>query len=158
MLIIRIVLLLVVAAWAVLRHFQAPAGIVFALDDPRAEAAKQQARETLGEFWAAFEAGAPEDRDFGLKFDLNHGSGLPDRELIWALDITREDGVIRGTLGNPPLNPAFQMGQSVVVPAEAIVDWAFFRSGVAHGHYLTRLMIEQSPDRHARQARAALGW
>jgi uncharacterized protein YegJ (DUF2314 family) len=156
--IILLALAVLGALYLLWRSRQPPAGMVFALDDPRAENAKRQARDTLPEFWAALEAGVPTDSEFGLKFDLNHGTGLPDRELIWALDISRVDGVIRGRLGNPPINPAFREGDSVTIAPEAIADWAFFRSNVAHGHHLTRLMIELSPPRDAAQARKALGW
>ena len=146
------------ALYLLWRSRQPPAGMVFALDDPRAEAAKRQARDTLPEFWAALEAAAPTDSEFGLKYDLNHGTDHPDRELIWALDISRVDGVIQGRLGNPPLNPAFREGDLVTINPDVIVDWAFFRDNVAHGHHLTRLMIELSAPRDAAQARAALGW
>ena len=77
------------ALWLLWRRLTPPAGMVFDLDDPRMEIAKQTARDTLPEFWAALAAEAAGDSDFGLKFDLNHGRGLPDRELIWATGVTR---------------------------------------------------------------------
>ena len=147
------------AIWLFWRRFARPAGMVFDLDDPRMAAAKQQARDSLPEFWAAFDAAQPGDTDFGLKFDLNHGLGLPDRELIWAMGISRSaDGSIQGQLANPPRNRDFAAGQTVGIAPEAIVDWCFFRNDVAHGHHITRLMIENSAPHHAAEARKQLGW
>lgn len=155
---VLVVIGLAALVWLVLRQRRRPPGMQFALDDPRMAAAKQAARDTLGEFWAALDAAAPGDTDFGLKFDLNHGSGLPDRELIWAMGVTRADGVIRGTLANPPLNRAFKAGDSVEIAPNAIVDWCFFRNDVAHGHHITRLRIELSSPQDAAAARRQLGW
>jgi uncharacterized protein YegJ (DUF2314 family) len=154
-----IALVVLAAIWLLWRRFAQPAGIAFDLDDADMATAKQQARDSLPEFWAAFEAAAPGDTDFGLKFDLNHGLGLPDRELIWAMAIARaDDGSIQGQLANPPRNRDFAAGQSVIIAPDAIVDWCFFRNNVAHGHHITRLMIERSPPRRAAQARQQLGW
>ena len=86
---LMIALAVLAALWLLRRWLSPPAGMVFDLDDPRVAAAKQLARDTLPEFWAALAAAAPGDSDFGLKFDLNHGRGLPDRELIWAMGVTR---------------------------------------------------------------------
>ena len=116
------------ALWLLWRRLSPPAGMVFKLCEPRMEIAKQTARDTLPEFWAALAAAAPGDSDFGLKFDLNHGRGLPDRELIWAMGVTRDaDGSLHGHLANPPRNRDFSAGQSVVINPATIVDWCFFR-------------------------------
>jgi uncharacterized protein YegJ (DUF2314 family) len=154
-----IALAVLVAVWLLWRRFSPPAGMVFDLDDPRMAASKQQAQDSLPEFWSALDAAQPGDTDFGLKFDLNHGLDLPDRELIWATGITRGgDGTIHGQLANPPLNRDFTAGQTVTIAPEAIVDWCYFRNDVAHGHHISRLMIELSPPHIAAQARKQLGW
>jgi len=156
---LMIALAVLAALWLLRRWLSPPAGMVFDLDDPRVAAAKQQARDTLPEFWAALAAAAPGDSDFGLKFDLNHGRGLPDRELIWAMGVTRDaDGSLYGHLANPPRNRDFSAGQTVTINPETIVDWCFFRNDVAHGHHITRLMIDISPPRDAAEARKQLGW
>lgn len=159
MLIIGFVVLAAIATGIlVLRWYSPPAGMVFGKDDPHLDQAKAQARAEITEFWAALAAGAPGDTDFMLKFDLCHGRGLDHKESIWARDITRSDGIIRGRLANPPLDTAFKEGDTVEIAPEAIDDWCFFRNNVAHGHFVTRLMIANSPARHARQARKELGW
>jgi uncharacterized protein YegJ (DUF2314 family) len=156
---VLIAIALAAVVWLMWRRFAAPAGMVFDLDDPRMEIAKQKARDTLPEFWAALAAAAPGDSDFGLKFDLNHGRGLPDRELIWAMGVTRDgDGSLHGHLANSPRNRDFSAGEKVTINPETIVDWCFFRNDVAHGHHITRLMIDLSPPRDAAEARKQLGW
>ena len=120
------------------RSFDGGAGTVFEKDDPRLLIAKQRAHETLPAFWGALERGDPLDEMFVLKFNLNHDSGLADSELIRAGDIVRRDGRIFGTLVNEPLNTQFRIDQEVEILAETIVDWGYFREGVAR-HHVTRL-------------------
>jgi hypothetical protein len=45
-----------------------------------------------------------------------------------------------------------------VIDPATIVDWCFFRNDIAHGHNITRLMIDLSSPRDAAQARKQLGW
>ena len=100
-----VVIAIALAAVLAWRHFSTPAGVDFELGAAWLLEAKQQANASLPDFWAAFDAAAANDSDFMLKFDLNHGRGLPDRESIWAGEISRADGVIRGRLANPPRPP-----------------------------------------------------
>jgi uncharacterized protein YegJ (DUF2314 family) len=134
------------------------AGTVFEKDDPRLLAAKQQARGTLPEFWAALDSCDPANEFFALKFDLNHGRGLIDNESIWASDLERREGRIFGTLLNQPVNLEFKEGQRVEIAPEAIDDWGYFRDGVAQGHFVTRVMLESATPRVAKFQKEAMGW
>ncbi|MBA4308586.1 MAG: hypothetical protein C0429_17805 [Sphingopyxis sp.] len=140
------------------RLFAGGTGMAFDKDDPRLVEAKQQARATLPQFWAALEARDPATRDFMLKFNLNHGTGHRDNESIWACDIRRDVGRIFGSLANHPRNPAYREGQEVEIAPEAIDDWGYFRGSVAQGHHVSRLMIETAPAGTARMQRQAMGW
>ncbi len=140
------------------RHFAGGAGAVFEKDDPRLLAAKTEARGSLPAFWAALEEGDPANRDFMLKFNLNHGSGLADNESIWAVEVERRDGRIFGKLGNQPVNRNYRAGQEVEIAPEAIDDWGYFREDVAQGNYVTRLMLETAPAGVAKRQREAMGW
>lgn len=155
---LAIALATITLAWLAWRLLMPPAGMVFDFADPRLLAAKQQARATLPDFWAACEAVAPGDSDFMLKFDLNHGRGLVDRESIWADVVAHENGVIRGQLANPPRNGDFREGDVVEIAPDSIDDWAFMRGGVAQGHYVTRVIVELGPPSMARETKQALGW
>ncbi len=161
-LIVAILIAAVIAVAALLvlarRRSAAPAGLILDPEDPRFLAAKQQARASLPDFWAAHAAAAPGDSDFMVKFDLNHGRGLADRESIWADIVSLDDGAIQGRLANPPRNRDFREGDIVKIAPEAIDDWAFMRNGVAQGHFVTRVMIEVGPPAMAREAKQALGW
>jgi uncharacterized protein YegJ (DUF2314 family) len=157
----NVALIVIAAALALIllrRWLGRPRGVIFDLDDPDVAVAKQQARDNLPTFRAALDAAGPDDSDFMLKFDLCHGRGRDHKESIWARDIERRDGVIHGRLANAPDDPAFRQGDAVVIDPAAIDDWCFFRRNVAQGHFVTRLMIERSPPRHAAQARRDLGW
>jgi uncharacterized protein YegJ (DUF2314 family) len=75
------------------------------------------------------------------------------------MGVTRDgDGSLHGHLANPPRNRDFSAGEKVTINPETIVDWCFFRNDVAHGHHITRLMIDLSPPRDAAEARKQLGW
>ncbi|OYQ35444.1 hypothetical protein CHU93_01695 [Sandarakinorhabdus cyanobacteriorum] len=151
--------LALVAAFLLLRRwFGPPRGVHFAPDDPQLLAAKARARDGMPDFWAALIAADPADTDFMIKFNLHHGRAGAAPESIWARAIERRDGAIHGRLANPPLDPAWNEGDAVVIDPAAIDDWCFFRNNVAIGHFITRVMIERSAPHHAAQARKALGW
>lgn len=150
------IVVLLLYAW--IRSYDGGAGTAFQKDDPRLLAAKQQARESLPEFWAAMEASDPRDECFALKFNLLHGTGSADNESIWASDIERRDGRIFGKLQNEPVHEGFAIGQEVEIAPESIDDWGFWRDGVGQGHYVTRLMIETAPAGTARHQRKVMGW
>lgn len=143
-------------AFLVWRFLQPVDGVIFSKDDAALQAAKAEARATLPEFWGAFEARDPGDSEFALKFDLS--SGAEDGELIWALDIERRQGRIFGVLGNPPLDRRYAEGDRVEIDPEHVVDWCFFRNGVAHGHFTTKAMFPHMPPRAVVEGKAALGW
>lgn len=152
-LLVVIGLVLAVLIW---RSLQPVAGVVFPKDDPALQAAKAEARASLSQFWNAFDARHPGDSEFGLKVRLDTGDG--DSELIWALDIERRGEHISGILGNRPVNPAYAEGQRVEIDAATIVDWCYFRDGVAQGHFTTRAMFPHMPARMVAEGKAALGW
>lgn len=153
-----LLLALLAGLWLLRRWYRPPTGVVFDQDDPRLAAAKDAARASLPEFWAALAAAGPDDSDFMLKFNLNHGRDGGDAESIWARDIVLTDGSIHGRLANPPRDPARREGDAVVIDPAAIDDWCFFRGNVAQGHFVTRVMNDASAPHHAAQARRALGW
>lgn len=133
-----------------------PAGAMIDADDPAMQAAKAEARATLPIFWAAFDARDPANAEFSLKFDLHCGEGVA--ELIWALDIERDQGRIFGILGNTPRDADHAEGDRVEIDPAHIVDWCFFRCGVAQGHFTTKAMFPHMPPKMVAEGKAALGW
>lgn len=128
------------------------------VDDVAVNAAKQQARAGLDDFFARLDAPKPSESDFGLKFDLNHGH--PERgqaEIIWASDISRGlDGEIYGVLDNVPATAGFANGQRVEIPRESIADWAIRVGDKFQGHYTTRVLIAQLPEAEADAVKSQL--
>jgi uncharacterized protein YegJ (DUF2314 family) len=139
------IMLLGLAGMLIYFSFFGRAGVAFDKDDPRLLAAKQRAKASLPQFWAALKSGDSSHSDFMLKFNLNHGLNLDDNESIWAYDIVLSNGKIRGNLANEPINEAFEIDQEIEIAVEAIDDWAYISDGSAQGHHVTRLMIEVAP-------------
>ena len=135
--------------------FEAPPGVAFDRHDPEKIAATEEARRTLPLFWKAFDNPAPDECDFALKFNLNPRE---DAEFIWAYDLKREDGRIYGKLGNEPFQPGYSPDQFYEINPDDIVDWTYYKAGVAQGHFITRVMFRHIPKRFVRRAERALGW
>ena len=114
-------------------------------DDPIMNAAKAEARSTLPEFWERLAKPSLFETAFALKYDLNHGHPeRGDAELIWAGNVQKKkDGRIVARLDNAPVTQGFVVGQMVVIPEEAIVDWQIEREGKLDGHYTTRILLSQ---------------
>lgn len=132
-----------------------PAGVAFDRDDPEKIAATEEARRTLPQFWKAFENPAPDECDFALKFNLTPEK---DAEFIWAYDLKLEDGRIYGKLGNEPVDPGYSPDQFYEINPADIVDWTYYKAGVAQGHFITRVMFKHMPKRFVTKTERALGW
>jgi uncharacterized protein YegJ (DUF2314 family) len=130
--------------------------VSFSDSDPAMEAAKAQGQATLTEFLKRLAAPAADEQDFAVKFNLTPDA---DAEFIWANNLQVEpDGNLTGALANEPLDQRFQAGERVTIDRSQIVDWAYFKGKVAHGHYTTRVMLNQASPEKAAQIRASLGW
>ena len=127
-------------------------------DDPVMNAAKAEARASLPEFWERLAKPTMLERNFGLKYDLNHGHPeRGDAELIWTTDVRKDkDGRIFARLNNVPLTDGYVHGQSVEIPEAAIVDWQIEREGRLDGHYTTRILLTQVSPEEAEMIRATL--
>jgi len=124
--------------------------------DPAMEAAKAKGRATLPEFFQHLASPAVDESDFSVKFNLTPDH---DAEFIWANGLrVGSDGELTGALANEPLDERFQMGQRVPIARQRIIDWAYFKAGVAKGHHTTRVMLEQATPEQAAEIREALGW
>jgi uncharacterized protein YegJ (DUF2314 family) len=92
-------------------------------DDPRLEAAEQEARRRSPEFEKAFRAKA--GLHFAVKTSL---SGNGNREHLWVTVQDIEEGKIKGTVGNDPVDLGdWKFGSPVEVAISDIEDWLFVR-------------------------------
>jgi uncharacterized protein YegJ (DUF2314 family) len=125
--------------------------------DPEVIAAKERARQTLAEFWQAHINPTPEMDYFALKIELpDMDDGV--RESLWLSEISEREGRIYGRIDNDTIHPDFHCGQVIPVDPDRIVDWMYAVNRKVRGHFLTRVMVKQSPKRLARRVKKELGW
>lgn len=124
--------------------------------DPEMNAARARARKEVPGFLLHVITPRPDESDFMVKYDL-----LPETdeaEYIWADIVSRQPGAVTATLANKPVDDRFELGQTVVIRDEQIVDWGYRRDGVMQGHYTTRVMIDRMPEARAAEIRRLMGW
>jgi uncharacterized protein YegJ (DUF2314 family) len=122
-------------------------------EDADMNAAIAEAQSALPQFLELL-AGADEERESaGFKFPLGGW------EHIWVNDVRRDGEFLTGRLGNVPVQEGYQMGDTVRVPIKEVSDWTYTdRSGFAHGHFTTRVLLDRMPSEQANEIREALGW
>ncbi len=135
---------------AMLSRFYAlkPDGTIgVAADDPEMAAAITAARATLPQYWQVFEHREQGETDFSLKVKTSDTHGT---EHFWAVDISRKDGVVYGTIDNEPrLVTSAKPGGRVLVRSEDISDWGFIRNGRIHGKHTLRVLMKRMPPKEA---------
>jgi uncharacterized protein YegJ (DUF2314 family) len=91
-------------------------------EDEQLEAAKEEARRRWPEFVALFKSrDVSKELPFILKAPFSDKSKT---EFMWMEVIALDDELVTGTLANTPHElVGFREGQTVTVPAGAIVDW-----------------------------------
>ncbi len=101
------------------------------------ESAIEQARATLDEFSARIQTPSPTRTFAALKVRFTH----TDRtvEFIWVDNVTYENGVFRGLVGDDLPDLGLSAGDPVKVKGEDIVDWMIVEDGKLIGGYTIRL-------------------
>ncbi len=131
----------------------ADAIIEFSDSDPAMNEAILQARAALPEFLAVLEN--PPDGTVGISFKFP----LEGYEHIWVSDVYRVDDTLYGLLSNNPAAPGWALGDGVAVPISDVTDWTYGdASGVAHGAYTVRVMLDRMSPEDAEATRRAYGW
>jgi uncharacterized protein YegJ (DUF2314 family) len=109
--------------------------------DPEMTAAIQAARETIGNFFAAFEAPEPGQTAFLLKIRYIKG----DRsEHIWLADLDFTTMPATGTVANETTFPDLKYMQRASFEPDQITDWMYFDSDKLVGSYTTQLLLRRS--------------
>lgn len=116
-------------------------------------AAKDEARATLGE-WLKVLADPPTGtRDIGFKFPLDGW------EHIWVDNVRRDGDFLEGQLANSPHSEGYQLRDFVRVPLTDVSDWAYRdTNGVMHGHRTTRVLFDQLDPEVVKQIKADFRW
>ena len=111
------------------------------MNDPRVVAAMKHARDSFGEFAAAFAKRKP-DQPFVVKARFGSGDAV---EHMWVMvESVGADGPITGKLANRPgLIKELKQNDEVTVRAAELTDWAY-NDGQAHGLFVERAIREAS--------------
>ena len=109
--------------------------------DSELDAAIKQARDTLDDFIAQI-ATPHADRTFvALKVRFYSPEASP--QDIWVDEVTYQNGVFRGAIGDDIPTLKLEMGEKVSVEEEDIVDWMIVEDGKLIGGYTIRLAVQR---------------
>lgn len=112
-------------------------------DDPEMVAAITKARDTLPQFWQAFERPGPGESDFSLKVKITEGQ---DVEHFWLINLERANGKTFGTINNDPdIVSNVKLGGRIEIPEADISDWLYMRNGKMVGNTTLRVLFKQMP-------------
>ncbi|NOX53782.1 MAG: DUF2314 domain-containing protein [Planctomycetes bacterium] len=109
-------------------------------DDPRMQAAVEEARRRWPEFERAFRSGAGEL--FGVKAPIRRNE---ETEFIWIEVTAIEGGIIYGKLANEPVNlTGLRLGSRVQVPVRRVNDWSYLCNDELVGAFTVKVLREAS--------------
>jgi uncharacterized protein YegJ (DUF2314 family) len=118
-------------------------------DDPEIEAAMKKGRDTLPEFVKALTERAFGDRDFAIKKGFPAGTR---QEFIWLTEVALDKGGFHAHVGNEPVwTTSVNLGDSVLVKKEEVVDWMYIRHGELVGGYTVRVLFKREPPEKQRE-------
>lgn len=112
--------------------------------DVEIQAARDEARRTLPDFWRRIDADPQLREKASLKVEFEKGE---NSEAMWVGQLRRSpDGRITGVLNNTPVMVTnVKQGDAVTVDPDLIMDWTYHRGGRAWGHYTTRVLLGRMP-------------
>lgn len=109
-------------------------------DDPRMQAAVDEARRRWPEFAEAFRNRGDDEAPFLIKARFAEGD---DAEYMWVSVLAIENGTARGTLENTPnVLTHVQAGDTVEIPVEEINDWMYSDGTESIGGFTQRVIAE----------------
>lgn len=115
-------------------------------DDPRLRAAEAEARKRFPEFEKAFREQSGEE--FAVKTLVTAGG---NSEHIWVEVDRIEEGMIKGRLGNDPVDLAgLKLGSPVEFKRETVEDWTYVRNKASVGLF-TVPVIQKIQQERSRQ-------
>lgn len=124
-----------------------PPFIDVAEDDAAMNAAMDEARASLPQFWSRFDA-----RGDGARTDFMVKAGMPAAgggvEHIWVDLDGHADGQVKGRLANRPLylGADLEYGSPVEFSEAIVSDWGYSNGDVLYGHFTTRVLIAKQGD------------
>ena len=123
-------------------------------DDVEMNAAIEQARSTLPDFWARFADPAPDEADFSLKLGITDSVGT---EHFWCGEIEGDAKTATCVIANEPVHVhTVSYGERVAVDPDIISDWLYYRDGKIVGGETIRVMLPRLDKKEAAILRAQL--
>jgi uncharacterized protein YegJ (DUF2314 family) len=117
--------------------------INIAEDDPDMVAAIAKARDSLPQFWDAFDKRQRGETEFSLKVKITDKRGT---EHFWLTEIERRDGQVHGTIDNDPdIVRNVKRGARILIPEADISDWFYMRDHKMIGNYTLRVLFKTMP-------------
>ncbi len=108
--------------------------------DPEMNAAIAKARESLPQFWEAFEKRAHGEDGFSLKVKITDRHGV---EYFWVVDLERRDGKLTGVINNDPdVVRKVKLGERIEIREADISDWLYARGGKMVGNQTLRPLLK----------------
>jgi uncharacterized protein YegJ (DUF2314 family) len=108
--------------------------------DPEMTAAIQAARDSLGNFFAAFADPQPNQKGFLLKVCYSKGDR---KEHIWLGDLDLSTLPGTGTVANETDFPGLAYMQRASFKPEQITDWMYFENDELVGGFTSRLLYRR---------------
>ena len=110
-------------------------------DDPDIRAAMEKARATVGEFLAALQKPAANQKQFMVR------KAYPTREagkqqILWVTDLTFDDTLLWGRVDDNTAQPGSGIPEdgTIAFPPTEICDWMFNEDGKAVGGFMLRTL------------------
>ena len=123
-------------------------------DDPEMNAAIQEARDTLPEFWTKFANPEPGEDSFMIKVMISDSKGI---EHFWCGRLKKEGESIQCTITNEPQTvESVEFGQLIEPDPADISDWMYRKNGYIYGNRTMRVLIKRMPKEKADYYRSML--
>ena len=109
-------------------------------DDPDIRAATEKARATIGQFLAALQKPAANQRQFMVRKAFP--SKDAKKQILWVTDLTFDGTLLRGRVDDNTAQPGSGIAKDgkVSFPPAEIVDWMFHEDSKAVGGYMLRAL------------------
>jgi uncharacterized protein YegJ (DUF2314 family) len=123
-------------------------------DDPEMKAAIAKARDTLPQFWQAFNNRTRGETDFSLKVRITDNGGV---EHFWLSHLEKRDAQLYGVINNDAeIVRNVKLGERLPIPEADISDWLYMREGKMVGNYTLRVLFKSMPAAEVRRYKEML--
>ena len=109
--------------------------------DPELESAIQGARDSLDMFIAKIRMPHADRTIVAVKVRFTPLGEAP--QDIWVDEVTYDDGVLRGSMGDDIPSLKLEVGEKIKVDEEDILDWMIVEDGKLLGGYTIRLAVQR---------------